>query len=113
MFGELRKNFSLAPGSCSFSSCADFASYQRPPGRLLFLYLFYFVFILFFMYWVVLFLIQPSQFIVILFNRNVIGCHNLFTNVKTSDYSLALEKQHPVTIGSDEAPFTTLTSRFR
>ena len=26
----------------------------------------------------------------------------------TSDYSLALEKQHPVTIGSDDAPFTAL-----
>ena len=38
--------------------------------------------------------------------RNLDGCRDLFTIV----HSLALEKQHPVTIGNDEALFTTLTS---
>ena len=40
-------------------------------------------------------------------------CRNLFTNENTSDYSLALEKQHPITIGSDEALFYDLNFSFQ
>ena len=46
------------------------------------------------------------------FKKVLYRCRDLFTNVNTSDYSLALEKQHPVMIGSDEAPFNDLDLSF-
>ena len=48
MSWELRKNFFLASGNPSFPARADCAFSQKPAGKLLLLYLFYFVFILLF-----------------------------------------------------------------
>ena len=50
----LRKDFFLAPGSPSFSACADFDSCYSPPGNL-FLYLFI-SFCVYFIFYVIIFI---------------------------------------------------------
>ncbi len=42
----------------------------------------------------------------------ILSQHTFYSHLSRSVYSLALEKQHPVTIENDEALFTTLTSRY-